>query len=143
MVEIFRHLSVCFTGGVFGGLMNALFVWGLGALGVTAFLGMDIAPAWTLPWLYQRLVWGGIWGVLFVVPVMTRSVWARGALLGVFPTLVQLLVVFPNVLDKGVFGLDLGALTPAYVLVANSVWGTAAAFWMTCAQERTRRRGRL
>lgn len=143
MVEIVRHLSVCFTAGVFGGLANALFVWGMGAMGVTAFFDIAIAPAWTLPWLYQRLVWGGIWGFVFIVPVMTRSVWGRGALLGVLPSLVQLLVVFPNVLDKGMFGLELGALTPAYVLMANSVWGAGAAFWMTCAQERTRRRGRL
>ncbi|MFP5221958.1 MAG: hypothetical protein ACLGSA_06680 [Acidobacteriota bacterium] len=143
MVEIFRHLSVCFTAGVFGGLVNSLFVWGMGALGVFALLRVDIAPAWTLPWVYQRLVWGGIWGLLFMVPVLSRSVWGRGALLGLLPSLVQLLVVFPNVVGKGMLGLDLGTLTPVVVLVANTIWGAAAAFWMMCSQEQPRRRGRL
>ena len=143
MVGIFRHLSVCFTAGVFGGLANALFVWGAGVAGISAMIGVDIAPGWTLPWIYQRLVWGGIWGFLFLLPVMPWSIGGRGVLLGIVPSLVQLLVVFPNVLEKGMFGLDLGFLTPAYVLIANSVWGMAAAFWMTCSIEPPRRRGRL
>ncbi len=34
-----------------------------------AALGVKIAPAFTPAWLYQRLVWGGLWGWLFLLPV--------------------------------------------------------------------------
>jgi hypothetical protein len=32
--------------------------------------------------------------------------------------------------NKGVMGLDLGALTPLAVVVFNAVWGVTAAIWL-------------
>jgi hypothetical protein len=29
-------------------------------------------------------------------------------------------------------GLDLGALTPVFVLIFNAVWGLTATMWLTC-----------
>ncbi len=141
MKEMFRSLSVCFAAGVAGGLANAIFVWAAGAFGLTALLGVAIAPAWTAPWLYQRLVWGGIWGFLFLLPVLDRRMVLRGLLYGLPPSAVQLAVIFPNVLGKGMWGLDLGALTPVVVLVANTVWGLAASWWVRRNQGASRARG--
>jgi hypothetical protein len=32
--------------------------------------------------------------------------------------------------NKGVMGLDLGALTPVAVLIFNAIWGVTAASWL-------------
>ena len=34
--------------------------------GVTALFGVAIAPTLTPTWLYPRIVWGGLWGFLFL-----------------------------------------------------------------------------
>ncbi|EHJ47358.1 hypothetical protein DFW101_1349 [Solidesulfovibrio carbinoliphilus subsp. oakridgensis] len=135
MRNFFGWTSVCFAGGLFGGLVNSLFLWMAGAYGWTAAMGVAIAPAWTLPWLYPRLVWGGIWGLLFLPRFMPDSLFWRGLILSLGPTLVQLLIVFPTQLDKGLWGQDLGAMTPVLVLVANAVWGWAAALWVLLAAD--------
>jgi hypothetical protein len=39
-------------------------------------------------------------------------------------------VVFPMMAKKGMFGLDLGSVTPVLVLFYNAVWGVTAAIWL-------------
>lgn len=124
-----RKLSLVFAAGALGGLVNSLAVWAFGLLGLTTALGVAIAPALTPAWLYPRLVWGGMWGVLFLIP-LHQPWWRRGLLFSLGPTLVQLLVVFPLKAGKGMAGVELGALTPLFVLFFNAVWGLAAAWWL-------------
>jgi hypothetical protein len=64
-----KNLSLTFAAGCLGGLANAVFIWLFGAIGLTSAPGVHLAPAFTPPWLYQKLVWGGIWGWLFLLPV--------------------------------------------------------------------------
>ena len=125
-----KKLSLMFAAGCFGGLLNSLAVWICGELGVTAALGVKIAPTLSATWLYPRLVWGGIWGALFLLPMIKRQFIARGLLFSLGPTLVQLFVVFPMKANKGMMGLDLGMLTPVFVIVFNAIWGLGAAFWL-------------
>lgn len=143
MRNIFGWMSLCFTAGLVGGLVNSVFLWTAGFYGWTAAMNVHIAPAWTLPWLYPRLVWGGIWGLLFVPRWLPGSIFWRGLAASLGPTLVQLLVVFPAQLDKGMWGRDLGDLTPVLVLVVNAVWGWAAAIWMTLGDDAPRGYSRL
>ena len=72
MRNLFGWTSICFAGGVFGGLVNSVFLWMAGAYGWTAALDVALAPQWTLAWLYPRLIWGGLWGLLFLPHMMTR-----------------------------------------------------------------------
>jgi len=125
-----RKLSLVFASGALGGLANSLAVWIFGLLGITGALGVHIAPALTPEWLYPRLVWGGLWGILFLIPILTDRPLARGLLYSIGPTLVQLLIVFPIKAQKGVYGLELGALTPLFVVIFNAVWGVVAAYWL-------------
>lgn len=130
-----RKLSLLFSAGAIGGLANSIAVWLSGEAGLAAAAGVTLAPALTKAWLYPRIVWGGIWGLVFLVPLRTRSPLIRGLILSIAPTLVQLFVIFPQG-GKGSMGLSLGTLTPLFVFVFNAVWGITAAYWLRATGER-------
>lgn len=130
MTNIFRTLSLVFAAGCVGALANSLVVWLFGDLGINGALGVSIAPKLTPAWLYPRIVWGGIWGLLFLLPILRNSILVRGFVYSLGPTLVMLFVVFPLKAKKGMLGLDLGSLTPVMVLFFNAVWGVSAALWL-------------
>jgi hypothetical protein len=121
-----KRLLICFGAGCLGALANCLAVWACGKYGITAALGVRMAPALTSDWLYPRIVWGGLWGLLFVLPLLNSRPIAKGLFMSIFPTLFQLLVVFPLQSKKGYLGLDLGTMTPVFVIVFNFVWGVVA-----------------
>ena len=90
MGNLARKTSLVFAAGCLGGLINSLAVWISGEFGITAAAGVKIAPQLSAAWLYPRMIWGGIWGLLFLLPMMTTSIWARGLIFSLGPTLVQL-----------------------------------------------------
>jgi len=130
MSQLAKKLSIFFSAGCLGGLLNSIEVWMVGLLGISTGLGVQIAPDLSPEWLYPRVVWGGIWGVLFFIPVLNTRPFAKGILFSLPLSLVQLFVVFPLKLNKGILGLELGMLTPAFVIVSNVVWGLGAAYWL-------------
>ena len=130
MTSIFRTLSLVFAAGCVGAVANSLLVYLFGDLGINAALGVKIAPGLTPAWLYPRVVWGGLWGFLFLLPIFRSSLLARGLLFSLGPSLVMFFVVFPLKAKKGMFGLELGSLTPVLVLFFNGVWGVTAAIWL-------------
>jgi hypothetical protein len=122
-----KKILVYFAAGCLGGLADSLAVWAFGAYKITNHFGVSIAPALKLAWLYPRIVWGGIWGFVFLLPFLNSKLITKGAIISIFPTLVQLLVVFPLKAHKGYLGLDLGMYTPVFVVFFNLVWGIVAA----------------
>lgn len=130
MNNAFRAFSLVFAAGCAGGLANSLMVWLFGDLGISAHLGVRIAPLLTPAWLYPRLVWGGLWGCLFLLPFWRRSWLGRGLVYSLGPTIVQLCVVFPLKAKKGFFGLALGNMTPLLVFFFNAIWGMTASLWL-------------
>jgi hypothetical protein len=135
MRRVFIKLTILFSSGCVGGIINSLVVWFLGTRGVTAALGVKIAPDLTPAWLYPRIVWGGIWGFLFLLPFLRKSLFWRGFLFSLGPTIAQLFVVFPAKASSGMMGLGLGNLTPLFVLFFNAVWGVSTAIWLRLAKE--------
>jgi hypothetical protein len=133
MRNLSKNISMVFAAGCLGGLVNSLAVWAFGDLGINAALGVRIAPALTAQWLYPRIIWGGIWGLLFLLPLMRSRILSRGIIFSLGPTLVQLFVVFPLKAGKGYMGLDLGTLTPLLVFIFNAIWGIATAIWLRWA----------
>ncbi len=123
-----RRTSLAFAAGAIGALANSLVVWACGQLGVTAAAGVKIAPALTPAWLYPRIVWGGLWGGLLLLPVLKRNAVLRGVVLSLLPTAATLLVFFP-LKGKGLLGQQLGTLTPFFPLIFNAVWGAVAGWW--------------
>lgn len=132
---LWKNISLAYAAGCLGGLANSLTVWLFGALGISQALGVSLAPPLTRAWLYQRVVWGGLWGFLFLLPVKGLTYPARGLLFSLGPSLGQLLVVFPFQAQMGFFGFRLGYLTPALVLFFNAVWGVFAAYWLKITRE--------
>jgi hypothetical protein len=129
-----RNLSLVFVAGCWGALWNSLAVWLGGSLGIAPALGVHIAPPLTAAFLYPRLVWGGLWGCLFLIPLGRKSFPVRGLIFSLGPTLVQLCLVFPLMAHKGVMGLQLGYLTPLLVVFYNAIWGLAAGLWLKWAR---------
>lgn len=125
-----KEVSLAFAAGVLGGLVNSLVVWLFGVLGINHLLGVALAPPLTPSFLYPRLVWGGLWGFLFLLPFPKLTYPSRGLIYSLAPTVVQLFIVFPLALEKGVAGISLGYLTPLLVLFFNGVWGLSAAIWL-------------
>ena len=130
MGNLSKKTSLVFSAGVLGALLNSLAVWAFGEFGISTAAGVKIAPQLSPAWLYPRLVWGGIWGLLFLLPMMQTRIWSRGFIFSLGPTLVQLFVIFPMKAHKGVMGIDLGLLTPIFVVFFNAVWGWTAAIWL-------------
>lgn len=125
-----KSLTLGFGAGVFGALLNSLALWALVYMRITRWAGIRIQVDLTPEWIYPRLVWGGIWGLLLAAAVLKRSVILRGLVFSLGPTIVQLLVIFPSA-GKGHLGLSLGGLTPLLVIVVNAIWGVGASGWFS------------
>ncbi|GAA5524598.1 hypothetical protein Maes01_01155 [Microbulbifer aestuariivivens] len=124
MREFLRNLSMGFAVGAAGGLVYALALWALGRYGVSYRLGVDIAPHLSHPYLYQRIVWGGICGWLLLLP-LRRAWFSRGLLLSLVPAGALLLVLLP-MRGYGPGALALGTLTPLVVWLACAAGGVFA-----------------
>lgn len=129
-----KKLLICFSAGCLGALVNSLAIWIAGNSGFTSSIGVSLAPALTHQWIYPRIVWGGLWGLLFIFPIMNSRLVGKGVVMSIFPTLFQLLVVFPHMAHKGMFGLSLGNLTPILVFIFNAIWGIATAITIKLAK---------
>jgi hypothetical protein len=129
-----KKLLVFFASGCVGALVNSLTVWFFGHQGITRSIGVSMSPVLSLEWLYPRIVWGGLWGLLFMLPMLNSRLFAKGSALSLFPTAVQLFVVFPFVAHKGFAGMKLGLYTPAVVLFFNWVWGVVTAVTIKLAK---------
>lgn len=129
-----KKLLIFFSAGCLGALANSITVWLFGDMGITSSFGVSIAPSLTSGWLYPRLVWGGLWGLLFILPMLQSKPLLKGTLLSLFPTAIQLFVVFPLKTHKGIAGLELGLYTPLFVLFFNWVWGVVTALTIKLAR---------
>lgn len=123
-----RKISGAFTGGVFGGLVESIFTWLLGKLGIMALVGITMKPALTDAWLYQRIIWGGLWMLLLMLPLWKNRIIFRGCIFSLFPSAMMLFITFPQ-MDKGFLGTGFGILTPVVVIGLNFIYGIIAAYW--------------
>ncbi len=128
-------LSICFCAGLLGALVGLCAVWSWGMLGLPALSGTELRPLLAPYGFYPRLVWGGLWGVLFfltVGSVRTRKHWIqKGVIISLVPTLYYLIMILPG---QGGFSLDGSILSPLAVIILNLLWGVftglfARLFW--------------
>lgn len=125
-----RELSITFSAGVVGALANAGAGWLLGNLNLFHLLHCNLNGEFTKWMFYQRLIWGGIFGFFFLLPILAQSTFKRGVVIGLIPAAFALLVVFPFWIHKGWLGIGFGYTTFLFVIVLNIIWGVAAAVWL-------------
>ena len=128
-----KKLSLIFAAGCLGGLVKGVVAVVSAKIGINAALGVTMLPALSASWVYQHIVWGGLWAFLFLIP-LRGSYYYRGAVFSLGQTLVQLGLIFPR-MGKGFLGLEFGLLTPVLVLVFGIVWGLATGFWLKLVSE--------
>ena len=121
-----KRLLFYFGAGCLGALVSCVAAWLAGHFGITRSFGVSIPTAFYAGRLYPLIVWGGIWGWLFLFPVFNSRPFTKGTLLSLVPTAVQLFIIYPYHTHKGMAGIHLGALTPIFVFALNWVWGAAA-----------------
>ena len=124
---------LAYAAGTLGALGSALFAWFAGQYGLTRALDVSLAPALSPAWLYPQLVWGGLWGFLFLLPLLASRGLMRAAVLALGPALVQLFVVYPYIQGAGVGGLSLGLLTPVVIYLLCLVWALITALVLKLA----------
>ncbi|MBK8187429.1 MAG: hypothetical protein IPK77_09450 [Cellvibrio sp.] len=120
--------------GALGAFAMCLVMWLSTKYGVTHALGVAIQGSTSPEWIYPRIVWGGLWGLLFLLPLFASSILARSFVLALIPTLVQLFIIFPYYQGKGIAGLNLGLLTPFVVFFFFWVWSLATSLILKLAK---------
>ena len=117
-------ISICFCAGMLSALVGLVAVWSWGMLGLPDLAGYAVRPLLAPVGFYPRLIWGGLWGVLFFLTVgsaRTRKHWIRkGVLISLLPTLLYLVLFLPDQVGSG---LTLSLVPPAIVTVVNLLWG--------------------
>ncbi len=122
-----KNYLIYFAAGCVGGFANRLVLWLFGEAGIPQSLDIAVAPAMTPDWLYPAIVWGGLWGLCFAFSFMNSRLFLKGSVLSLLPSAAQIFIVFPYKLDYGIGGIELGMLTPVYVIFVNWIWGLVTA----------------
>lgn len=123
-----RKISTAFAGGAIGGFVDSFNIWFMGKTGISDMIGLTMKPEFSAPWLYQRMVWSGIWMLLLLLPLLKKRVLLRGCLFSLLPSAMMLFMVLPE-MGKGMLGLGFGAVTPLVVIVLNCIYGIVASLW--------------
>jgi hypothetical protein len=129
-----KNALVVFGAGCIGALVMCVVMWLFSRYGITQSLGVAISGSVSPQWMYPRIVWGGLWGLLFLLPLLSGSLLARSFVIALFPTLIQLFVIYPFYQGKGVAGLSLGLLTPFVVFFFFWIWSLTTAIVLRLAK---------
>lgn len=129
-----KNALVVFAAGCLGALIKCLVMWLFSRYGIPHSLNVHLAGSLSPAWLYPQIIWGGLWGFLFLLPILSSSVFARSLVLALIPAGVQLFVIYPFYEAKGFAGLSLGMLTPFLVLFYWWVWSFSVAVTLKLAR---------
>ncbi len=133
-MKLIRNISGAFTGGVLGALLDSFNIWAMGKAGISDLIGITMKPEFTAPWAYKRMIWGGIWMLLLLIPILNSRTILRGMLVSLVPSAMMLFVVLPS-MGKGVYGLGFGTLMPVVVIALNFIYGAFASSWYSMAKQ--------
>lgn len=123
-----RKISAAFTGGVVAALVMTVIMWYLGNAGLLAKLGVTLRPGLSFDTLFSNGGWGGLWGLLFLLPALKAQPAVRGMVLGLPPAVFVLCYRMPHT-GHGLLGLNYGQWTPLVILASWLLWGIIGAYW--------------
>jgi hypothetical protein len=113
-----------------GALLDSFNIWAMGKIGLSDLLGITMKPEFTAPWAYKRMIWGGLWMLLLLLPFMKNRPTLKGMTVSLVPSAMMLFMVLPE-MGKGFFGLGFGTLMPVVVICLNFIYGIFASYWYT------------
>ncbi len=123
-----RKLSLAYAAGSLAALAACLLLWLLGREGVTGWLSVSLPWGLDIYRLYPRLIFGGLCGLLLVLPLASGQLYLQALLMALAPAAYILLVYFPRA-GRGLLGVAYGPLTPLLVGLLCLLWGFAAVAW--------------
>lgn len=129
-----KNVLLVFAAGCLGALIQALAMNVAVRYGITHSVGVQLSASYSPHWLYPRIVWGGLYGFAFLLPILSSSLVLRSFVLCLIPALVQLFIIYPFYQGKGVAGFSLGALTPLVVIFFWWVWALATSLTLKHAR---------
>jgi hypothetical protein len=132
-MKIIRNSSLAFTGGAIGSFIDSFNIWIMGVVGLSDIIGISMQPEFTTPWLYKRMIWGGIWMLLLLIPILKNSIYLRGILFSLAPSAMMIFLVLPS-MKQGVLGTGFGVLMPVIVIVLNFIYGIIASSWYSAGK---------
>ncbi|KAL6077192.1 hypothetical protein QOT17_002494 [Balamuthia mandrillaris] len=128
--QLLSRVTIAAGCGALGGAFNALAILFMYGIQLMRLLRTDLSPFPYEPvWLYNKLVWGMLWGMaLLIIPGRRPHYLLRGLFFGLFVSYVHMLVVFPLQGD-GIMGKKLGWLTFIPINISDVVWGLVSFTW--------------
>ena len=130
MRSTIQGLNHCMAAGAIAALIQSLIIWAVSQVGIFILIGVPLVFPLTTDWIYQRVVWGGLWGLFFMLPILKGAPhWKRGLAIGLLPAAASLFWFNPILKGTGFFGLELGAMMPVIIIVFNLFWGYLAGVW--------------
>lgn len=121
-----RAVALCFAAGAAGGLIKCIVAWLALRYGVAAQLGAHVVGSLSPSVVHPRVVIGGLWALLFMLPMARGSVVVSGLLWGLVVAAAELLL-FPLIAGRTPSLLNMTAL---FALLLWLVWGLASALML-------------
>lgn len=117
-----------------GAAIMCVAMWLATRYGLMKALNVAIAGSVSPAWMYPRIVHGGLWGLLFLLPIFSSSLLARSFVIALIPSLVHLFIIYPYYQGKGVAGLELGFLTPFVIFFFYWIWSLVTSLILKLAK---------
>lgn len=127
----FNRVMQVFLAGALASLGTGLLVWLCSVSGSFAALGVpvDISEV-PMGWYLKRMLFGGLWALLFLVPVLNgQAHWMRGLIVALAPTAFLWFYSYPAE-GRGILGLASGPLLPLNALFFWVLWGALTGLWL-------------
>ncbi len=121
-----QEIGLVFFAGLLGALVHSFAFFYADELGLTRYLELNIALDFDKDLLYQKMIWGGLWGLAYLV-VEIISFWPRKyqfinvVLVSLAPSAFTLFYLFPEA-GKGMLGQNIGEYMFVFVLIMNFIW---------------------
>jgi hypothetical protein len=80
--------------------------------------------------LYRLMVWGGVWGFCFIIPLFRKSWFIRGSIVGLLVVIFNGVILMPHA-GQGYFGIKAGWMVFFGNIIFNYLWGLLASLWFS------------
>ncbi|WP_299004467.1 hypothetical protein [uncultured Shewanella sp.] len=129
-----KRVLVLFGAGCIGALLASLLFWLLTYLGLGHYVKFPYFPVLSAGWLYPKVLWGGVYGLLLLIPILESKLWLKVILLSILITLVHLFIALPFSVYRGAAGLNIGLYAFLFALLFNFLWASITALTVKFAK---------